>query len=92
MSWYHRITNGTIRNYWKCNTTKIGKKYGCKTNNIYDWMSISHYPEKIPNTNFRVIRMKNSACKNGKKCTLGQRINLSKLDVSDITKLYNCGE
>ena len=91
-SWYHRITNRTARNYFKCNETKIGLNYGCKFHNPYDLGSISHYPANILDTNFAVIKVKNGSCKNGRNCKIGQRVGLSKVDVLDIASLYNCGK
>ena len=90
-SWYHRITNYTARNYFKCNETRIGKLFGCKYYNSYDLGSISHYPPNIIGTNFTVISVKNSSCKNGEDCNIGQRIGLSEKDVLDIASLYKCG-
>ena len=90
-SWYHRITNRTARNYFKCNETRIGRKWGCKFHNPYDLGSISHYPPNIIGTDFNVITVKNSSCRNGENCNIGQRIALSETDVLDIASLYNCG-
>ena len=92
MSYYHRITNYTARNYFKCNDSKLGIKYGCQTFSPYDLKSISHYPANIPDTNFTVIKVKNSTCKENEDCSFGQRLGLSSNDVLDIASLYKCGE
>ena len=92
MSYYHRITNYTARNYFKCNDSKLGIKYGCQTFSPYDLKSISHYPANIPDTNFTVIKVKNSDCKENEDCSFGQRLGLSSNDVLDIASLYKCGE
>ena len=91
MSYYHRITNRTARNYFRCDESKLGLKYGCQTLSPYDLKSISHYPANIPDTNFTIIRVLNTTCKEDEDCSFGQRSGLSENDVLDIARLYDCG-
>ena len=96
-SYYHKITNRTARNYFKCNESKLGRKSGCQILSPYDLKSISHYPATIPDTeflkrNFTVIRVRNETCTSDDDCSFGQRNALSKNDVLDIAMLYGCGK
>ena len=96
-SYYHKITNRTARNYFKCNESKLGRRTGCQILSAYDLKSISHYPATIPDTeflqrNFTVIRVRNGTCSRDDDCSFGQRNALSKNDVLDIALLYGCGK
>ena len=50
-----------------------------------------HYPTHLGKNNRTIITVKNGFC-DGSKCKIGQREELSKLDVDDIQQLYNCGK
>ena len=82
--------NGTWASQFKlCNTTRIGRRWGCKVLNPYDLNSITHYPDVIGENNPRRIIFNKTSCgENG--CNIGQRLHLSSLDVADIEKLYGC--
>ena len=73
----------------RCDT----KKYGCKrTSSEYDINSIMHYKPTLTTVtanNFRVITPKDSICAN-KVCEMGQRKQLSSLDIQDINEHYGC--
>ena len=78
-----------IRNYNKCDTTK----HGCKSiESKYDFSSILHYKPTMTTVNgnrFTVITPKGNACAN-KMCDMGQRKQLSPLDIQDINDHYDC--
>lgn len=72
------------RNYKMCTTL------GCKPMNFFDPESIMMYGPFLQGTNITVIRSK-VFC-NGKPCELGQRRQLSFLDIKDISTAYECGK
>ena len=87
------LPKGTlVKNYWKCNRTKFGKTWGCRTPvGKYDTGSITHYGKNVGTLQPReVISAKKGACgPNG--CKFGQRMELSPRDINDIAELYKCG-
>ena len=70
------------RNYEICSS--------CTTFGQYDLNSIMHYPSAFGSKNRTVIEPKDGACPNGEECIMGQRMGLSKLDVQDIQRFYQC--
>ena len=76
-------------NFRKCNT----KKYGCKpTRSKYDINSIMHYKPTLTTVNdntFTVITPNDGSCENG-ECNMGQREQLSVIDIQDINEYYDC--
>ena len=58
---------------------------------MYDHASVTHYPEKIDKDFSRPIISSKKLCGN-KTCIIGQREELSRLDLKDIETLYECGK
>ena len=84
--------NGTwVKQFLKCNETKFGRKWGCKTLNKYDYNSITHYPSRLGQVNPRTIIRNKLPC-GEEGCHFGQRWSLSSLDVADLEKQYQCSK
>ena len=85
------LPNGTWqKEFIKCNATRIGKKWGCRTMTSYDHESITHYPGTIGEINPQTVITPKVSCGN-ESCKLGQREKLSSLDIKGIEILYQCG-
>ena len=79
-----------VKNFRKCNLTRIGQRWGCRKINQYDGNSILHYPKAVGQLSPRDAFTAKKNCGN-KPCNYGQRLGLSSLDVSDIETVYGCG-
>ena len=86
------LPNGTWqKRYIKCNLTRLGQKWGCRVMNPYDYSSITHYPAFLGERNPKRVITPKSQCGN-QNCTLGQRHQLSRIDIKDIEMVYDCGK
>ena len=65
--------------------------YNCRTFGAYDYNSIMHYPVYLGTKNRTIIKVQNGSCDDS-TCNIGQRKELSELDVVDIQRLYKCGK
>ena len=101
-----RVTNKTLRQFERCDRSKIAKTKGCQPLGQYDGDSIMHYPPtlsaqvrengKLVNKTFTVFKLKDAAdslCEGG-RCHPGQRNRLSIGDINKIKIFYNttCGK
>ena len=81
------------KNFWPqgyfAKQYKTCSNIGCKPFNYFDLKSIMMYGSLLPGTNLTVIKTK-TLC-DGKECEIGQRRELSFLDIKDISSAYNCG-
>ena len=76
-----------LKQFRKCNETKIGKKWGCRRINNYDGDSILHYPSVAGHENPKTVFTSKKKCHNNRDCEYGQRKGLSPGDVEDIVNL-----
>ena len=92
------------KEYLRCDKHKIGKTRGCRSvgpNDEFDGNSILMYPPTLTayvlengqtvEKNFTAFTLRASAhalCEGG-RCNPGQRIGLSRSDITDIATLYN---
>ena len=100
------VKNTTKNQYLRCDEHKIGKTRGCRKIGEFDGDSILMYTPTLTapvlvngqtvDKNFTLFTLKASAhalCEGG-RCNPGQRIGLSRSDVTDIATLYKttCGK
>ena len=86
------LPNGTWqKRYIKCNFTRLGRKWGCRVMNTYDYLSITHYPAFLGEGNPKQVITPKSQCTD-QNCTLGQRQQISRIDIKDIETIYECGK
>ena len=103
---YGGVKNKMNKQYLRCDQHMIGKKRGCRKIGEFDGDSILMYPPTLTapvlvngqtvDKKFTVYTLKQSAhalCEGG-RCNPGQRVGLSRTDISDIATLYGttCGK
>ena len=87
-----------MRNYLKCDQTKVGKKFGCLDSGTpYDCNSITHTKRYISSELERGILIDHEVIKPLKNenerlvsCAYGRKSQMSAIDIMDLNIVYGC--
>ena len=85
-----------MRNYLKCDQTKVGKKFGCLDSGTpYDCNSITHTKRYISSEleeGIRIEVIKPTKNENERlvSCAYGRKSQMSAIDIMDLNIVYGC--
>ena len=85
-----------MRNYLKCDQTKVGKKFGCLDSGTpYDCNSITHTKRYISSEleeGLRIEVIKPTKNENERlvSCAYGRKSQMSAIDIMDLNIVYGC--